>query len=220
MIAWKDVNSVFIGGNKTAAKFAGFKSTTQLEGITDYELKSKVSEYADEFIKQDQEVIKQKTNINILGVHTYENGVVRILQTSKSPLVNSKQQIIGTLYHSTIIENKFLIQLGQQLANLDNKFSNFKNTGQTCYHISNNYQTFGLTNREAECVFYLVRGITPVKLAVILGISKRTVDTHIEHIKIKMNCHFLNELIEKAIFYGFLFHIPKNMLKNDISIII
>lgn len=45
-----------------------------------------------------------------------------------------------------------------------------------------------LTEREFQCVNYLALGKTAEEIALILSISKRTVETHIKNIKIKMNC--------------------------------
>lgn len=45
------------------------------------------------------------------------------------------------------------------------------------------------TEREFECVSYLTRGKTAEEIAIILSISKRTVETHIQNIKRKMNCY-------------------------------
>ncbi len=52
-------------------------------------------------------------------------------------------------------------------------------------------QYFGdlyLTNRELDCINYLSRGKTAEEIAIILNISRRTVETHINNIKNKMNC--------------------------------
>lgn len=46
-----------------------------------------------------------------------------------------------------------------------------------------------LTDREYECVNYLIRGKTAEEMAIILNISKRTVETHVKNIKRKMNCY-------------------------------
>lgn len=46
-----------------------------------------------------------------------------------------------------------------------------------------------LTNREYECVNYLIRGKTAEEIAIILNISRRTVETHVQNIKRKMNCY-------------------------------
>jgi DNA-binding CsgD family transcriptional regulator len=45
-----------------------------------------------------------------------------------------------------------------------------------------------LTERELECINYLTLGKTAEEVAIILNISKRTVETHILNIKRKTNC--------------------------------
>lgn len=46
-----------------------------------------------------------------------------------------------------------------------------------------------LTNRELQCVNYLIRGKTAEEISIILNISKRTIETHIENLKRKFNCY-------------------------------
>ena len=46
-----------------------------------------------------------------------------------------------------------------------------------------------LTVREYECVDYLIRGKTAEEIAIILNISRRTAETHVQNIKRKMNCY-------------------------------
>lgn len=60
-----------------------------------------------------------------------------------------------------------------------------------------------LTARESECLFYLLRGKTAKKIATILGISHRTVETYVDYLKIKFQALNKSELIEKAIEKGY-----------------
>jgi len=46
-----------------------------------------------------------------------------------------------------------------------------------------------LTQRECECINYLTIGKTAEEVSMILGISKRTVESHIDNIKIKLSCN-------------------------------
>jgi DNA-binding CsgD family transcriptional regulator len=45
-----------------------------------------------------------------------------------------------------------------------------------------NLERYGLSPREIEVMLWLVKGKTNLEIAVILGISKRTTDKHLEHI--------------------------------------
>lgn len=51
-----------------------------------------------------------------------------------------------------------------------------------------------LTMREKECLEWLVKGKTAHEMALILGISKRTSEKHIEKIKEKLGCYTLFQL--------------------------
>lgn len=53
------------------------------------------------------------------------------------------------------------------------------------------YQTGNphLTARELQCIDYLSLGKTAEEIAIILNISKRTVESHVQNIKQKLNCY-------------------------------
>jgi len=51
-----------------------------------------------------------------------------------------------------------------------------------------------LTQREKDCVDWYLSGKNSGEIALILGISRRTVETHIENIKLKFNCNNLFQL--------------------------
>jgi len=54
-----------------------------------------------------------------------------------------------------------------------------------------------LTPRENDVLHYLTQGYTAKGIALILNISRRTVEHNIENIKSKTNCHSKSELIQK-----------------------
>lgn len=56
-----------------------------------------------------------------------------------------------------------------------------------------------LTRREAECFYLLSRFTTIKKIAKILSLSPRTIETYINQIKSKMGVLYKAELIEQAI---------------------
>lgn len=57
----------------------------------------------------------------------------------------------------------------------------------------------GLTKRETDCIYYLIRGMSAKQIGRELGLSNRTVETHLNNVKIKLNCHTRFELINKFI---------------------
>ena len=54
--------------------------------------------------------------------------------------------------------------------------------------------------RECDILHYLPRGKTAKQIALILGISYRTVERHLENIRIKTGVYSKAELIEKLFF--------------------
>lgn len=63
------------------------------------------------------------------------------------------------------------------------------------YTLGKKYQNIYLTQREAECVLYLLQGCTIKKAAEKLGLSARTVEFYINNIKAKLKCRTQIELI-------------------------
>lgn len=52
----------------------------------------------------------------------------------------------------------------------------------------------GLTTKEIMCLSYLVQGKSAEEIAIILSRSRRTIETHIESAKKKLNCHKISQL--------------------------
>lgn len=67
-----------------------------------------------------------------------------------------------------------------------------------------------LSPRQKECLFLLTRGKTAKQTARLLGIDYRTVQTHIDLLKGKLNCHSKEQLIEKAFESGFAYVVPQS----------
>jgi DNA-binding CsgD family transcriptional regulator len=49
------------------------------------------------------------------------------------------------------------------------------------------HRRFGLTTRESELLYWLTRGKSNREMGIILGISARTVDKHLQHVFEKMD---------------------------------
>ncbi len=90
----KDLNSRFIKINKATVKKLGFTNEDELLGKSDRDIFN--SKEADSFIKEEQEIIK--TGKPILGKEhkeVWKDGTIAWAQSSKFPLFNSENQIIG-----------------------------------------------------------------------------------------------------------------------------
>jgi DNA-binding CsgD family transcriptional regulator len=55
-----------------------------------------------------------------------------------------------------------------------------------------------LSDRQLDCLYYLVKGMTIKEIAKEMSLSPRTVEHYLEAIKIKLNSHSRVDLFEKA----------------------
>lgn len=69
---------------------------------------------------------------------------------------------------------------------------------QRLYIDDNSY----LTAKEIECLQWCIRGKTAAEIGLLLGITKRTVESHLDKIKLKLNCYKQTDLIRRTIEIG------------------
>jgi DNA-binding CsgD family transcriptional regulator len=108
-----------------------------------------------------------------------------------------------------IIPPTIYISKEKQIKTFDQTFADnpavqqFLNSTKTKrYRISNSDQEEYLTNKEYECLNWAAMGKSAEEIGLILEISKRTVEDHLEKIKSKMQCHKLTKLIYDAMNQG------------------
>lgn len=96
-VFWKDRNSVYLGCNNNFVRTAGFTSKEEIIGKTDYDMPWSTEE-ADFFRKIDQEVMNSaKPQLNFEERQTLSNGDKRWLSTSKMPLFDESNVVIGII---------------------------------------------------------------------------------------------------------------------------
>lgn len=117
-------------------------------------------------------------------------------------------------------QTRFILprERGQKLKTFTNKHwttSKIKSKDRKLY-IDRNNNLF-LTAREIECIEWYAKGKSSGEISLILGISRRTVETHMENSKIKLNCTNMFQLgysiaMIKKLNYGYipLLQIPHN----------
>lgn len=70
------------------------------------------------------------------------------------------------------------------------------------YYLSGQLEGRYLTDREHECLKWCINGKTAEETAILLGVSKKTVETHLYNIKSKLDCHKQNHLIYTSFAQG------------------
>ena len=95
-IFWKDRDSNYLGCNKLFANDAGLNSQEDMIGKNDLELVWE--DQAQDYMKDDQEVINSGVaKISYEESQTHEDGSVIWISTSKTPLLDTNNNIIGVL---------------------------------------------------------------------------------------------------------------------------
>ena len=107
-IFWKDKQGVYLGANKLFVEDAELTEIDDLIGKTDWELKWKIE--AQSYIDDDQSVMESgKVRKRFEETQTFEDGTIKNLITSKIPLRNNKNEVIGILgIYDDITKQKLL----------------------------------------------------------------------------------------------------------------
>lgn len=164
-VYWKDLNGYYLGYNSYA------KIRTERDGykgviIGKSDYDMFTRKLADQFHKEDQLVLHRDPKlIFIEGFALFKNSKCSRI-TIKKPIFDFKHQTIGVLGMTYDLEN-----------------------------LSKNLHNTLLTKREIDVITCLYHGLTQEEMAEKLVISIRTIQSHIEHIKIKLGVKTKSELI-------------------------
>lgn len=208
----KNLNSRFTAFSPELAKLTGWKSVDDAIGKTDYDTPSDLAEFAEEFIKLDKKVIDSGQRMVAIDIQHYTTGW-GIMLTEKKPITNENNEIVGLFNTLIDVSNIDFFKFYLKFHTFNTKLS-AKGVEPTSYVLTDFHNPLPLTEKQENCLFYLIRGKTIKEIAKFLKISPRTVECHLDAIKIKLNCQNKSEIIEKAIDSGFLFYIPKYFQKN------
>ncbi|HBD7144029.1 TPA: helix-turn-helix transcriptional regulator [Legionella pneumophila] len=197
----------FVAANDKAAQLTGFNNPNEMIGLNDAQLNCAAAALHEEIGQQDYSVLKGD-NQYFLDIGYYSGkGSLTILFTSKIKIFDEKNRSF-ILVSTTEIP---MIALNSMLFSLINSIKNNKK-GVQSYQIRNDIYPIKLTNKQSECLFYLLRGKSMKEIAFILNRSPRTIEDHVNLLKCKFNCVTKSQLIDKAFQFGFGQIIPPTLL--------
>lgn len=147
------------------------------------------------------------------AIHPSKDALAReiLIFNTKAPRYDKEEKIVGLVGHVIEIVNPNMLQLNHLLKQTDIVHSEQK------YIVGKNPEWIKLTCREEEILFYLLRGKSAKVMAKILGISPRTVEVHIDHLRFKFNCKTKNELFAQAIEKGYFNVIPESLFNAKLA---
>ena len=205
----KDFEGHYLWSNRLAIKAAGLNTLSKFEGLSDYD--APWAQYAENYLSHDLDV-KKKLTYDQIDMILFHDGTQKLLLNKKIPYKNKQGEVIALLGLAYELKSKDITSIAR-LLDAKNPFKD----GKSIIISDNNYlqsktNKLKLTIRETECLFFLMRGGTSKSIASRLGLSPRTIDAYTENIKIKFNCRYKAELIEKAMEYGMYHFIPNSLM--------
>jgi DNA-binding CsgD family transcriptional regulator len=214
LIWFKDLEFKYIGCNKRLLQLIRIPRREYLYEKNDYDLPWE--KYADIYRTHDKAVIENdKINNFILPGNTYDRSNNVLIAGRVAAFRDKTDKIIGIAGSAACITNAATVEVITKL--FHNDIDAFGITpGAHHYHLGEDFSSYGLSRREAQCLFYLIRGKTTKGIANKLNLSRRTVEHYIEAIKNKFNCCNKSDLIEKSIEIGFVSFLPGSYLKDFI----
>lgn len=198
LYAKKDIDSVITECDEIFLEYTGAKSKDDIVGHTDFEFVWQ--EYAPLYRKHELDVLSGNEYSAIIPVKDSENNTLLFLH-NKIRTFDDEGKTNGLIVRAVEILNPNYHELISTLSKVNTKKNQVFVLGKETENIK-------LSARQKQCLFFLIYGKSAKAIARILKISHRTVEVHIDTLKIKFGCHAKSELIDTAINMGFLDHLP------------
>ena len=216
----KDKDSVFLYANKEYARIVDIGEDNHLDisGRTDFDMPCETANCAELFQKQDKKVMLSATRMKILDIHPFAGKEWKAYIFTKTPLYNDHKLIVGTIFHGVNITNSNTLELGSFLSTMTTDIQNPLLENQNSFLLGHHFNEINLSDREAECLFFTLRGKSAKHIGRYLKISHRTVEEYLAKLKDKFNAKNKYDLIDKAIQSGFLHTIPETLFCTQLSV--
>lgn len=194
---WKDKAGKYISANKYFLELNEMKKPEDLVGKNDFDLGWPCQ--APILHINDQQVVH--TEMTRTYIEPVQVGLdVCWFLSHKQPLYSKTGKITGVFGQSILIKDN---QFENDSLN-DNPINKPKcDLGQKVLNLE-------LTQRQSQCLYYLILGMTAKQIGKIINLSPRTVEFYINQLKEKFSCRNRSELIRKAVEMDFI----RNLLIN------
>lgn len=209
----KDKQNKFVDITHAAARLMGWPNAEQAIGKTSADMPCKAAELFEHYSQIDNIAITQKTPILTLGFLCLANDKWHLILGERTPLYNSNKVIQNTFIDVTHFNQFYNLIFFLQC----NKKNSSNEPQAVTYILDNKSPELGLSERQQECLFYLLHGFSVKLVAQHMKISPRTVEIHIRQIKVRLKCTSKDELIEKALGLGLSYHIPSAIQRKYIT---
>lgn len=211
-----DSNANFINVNNRQTEIMGYRSDAEIVGNTYSRFKGIPSNVAEKFITEDLQVMRENKPMRFLSYYQYNDGRWHLLLGDKSLLLDNEGKITGILSVAKDVTNSGLIDLSRFMFDAGKKYTQKSKKTGFGYLIANADSNNIFTKKEMPIIFYFLRGKTAKEIAHIISRSEKTINFHLDAIKIKSGVFNKSDLIEKLIHEGYMNIIPDEIFR-DIS---
>lgn len=207
LVGWKDRNHRYLFTNDLTAKKFGFSSSEDIltSDVYDTTVRSPVVALAGDFYAEDKQVMESGRPLRTMLYACYADNEWQTLLGEKTPILNTDNEVIGLSYYYIDVTDSAIAKRHFIHAERNQKQINYSIDASRTHALP-------LTQRQSECLYFLLRGNTATTTATHLGISVRTVETHLAIVKDKFQATSRADLIAKAIDLGYLEMLPSILL--------
>jgi DNA-binding CsgD family transcriptional regulator len=205
LILIKDVDSVYMDCNDEFSAMMKMKKSNIISH-SDYDFPWET--YAPVYQQYDKDTLAN-TSLTTLVPLLISDGTILTSRTYKKPILDEEGNAVGILGQANILVDNVLSKSLYDTNQLDKKQTALSGYSPKSYKVADYHEHFKLSKRESECLFLMIRGKNSKEIGLFLNISSRTVEGHIENIKLKFNCNTKSELVAEAIEKGLIDIIPK-----------
>lgn len=200
--AVKSQDSIYQLVNNEFKSFCGLRNTENLSGKSVKDLPSHLNHLSTTIRDEDLFVINKKHKESfLLKLDNAWNGCLIFLVTKsifKTP--DDAQNIL-------VLCNPIPSAMFRRLSKLD-----IVSGKANSYRLVEQYTNLKLSKAEMQALYYFMLGKTAKESAIIVDRSQRTIETHLEHIRMKTKCQNRSELMEYCKKQGFLSVLPSFLL--------
>ena len=200
LVFWKDTSSTYAGANQPFLEFSEAPNN-KLEGMTDKGLPW--ADYADIYQSGDRMAMAGemiKTLVPILKRGRLYTGL-----DVKQALLDEYNKVIGMVGSLNIVGSHDV-----EMSDVDNLLQQPEQVIINKHNIKTLFR--GISLREAEVLYFVVRGQTMQMVAGQLHISIKTIESHLANIKQKWSIRTKSDLIAMALNIGFLHCKPESLM--------
>ena len=208
------LHSRFMAVNTASANLMGYSHAEEVTLTTYEDMPCRASESATLFKAEDEKVITLKEPLRILSYQCFSHDRWTVLIGQKWLLFGNDGEPIGIASHFMDVTHLNIVDLGRFMWEKTKRFSAQFYQKQFSYVLSPIGFFSKLSQRQMECLFFMIRGYSSNEIARSLQLSVRTIHDHIDELKNKFSTQNKKELIEKAIFEGFVNVLPPSLIKQ------